>query len=689
MLKPDNVYEATKGLVQKVYSEKSNEYFHDAFFMRWAFRLYDGSLIKHSPPILVMPREHYSKWGWVFLSSDFTTNSILVSESYIELRLFLFEVFLNLEYLKNWSDIIASVDFFVSKPIGLASSKLVLEALDIARMLTGGISLYLHDKESAVEKNVLAASQFYLYYSEKRIGKTFNVKFPNASVTSSLFNIEQQELMSNDPFSHHRYGARKTSVYNRRLRLSGIKTTFFGGFPVDYFQVKHSYNGVSAPRHHIEEVEAVVYIATQQGEQVVRGYGTLHHRHLSSFISYPDSRATRIDFFVPNSDPLYPKKHIYSIRLQPHPDLNIAYYLHPDLKPCPLTPLSEEQEYEATFPVASVSAPFREGNKLKVSEINNPFLFPVENTYQVGTGKILNEAAIVMNVSDRNYGIYPVFVFTDSGVFTMQGQTSEAVHASIQAPSYMEPPTSDVICQTPWGVAFVTKRGLMLINQHKTEYISPQLREKDNVQPLEGIPDPLVNYPLKPFSEYLQGIEMMLYNPYHDELIIVDKDSPYNYVYDFAARSFYLLTERIDMTVKNSFPDVYAIGNRELKDFSRTEHASTSVALVTRPIGFGTPDRKKLERALLRCELHNVNNGSVSDKAIIAMYHGNDAVNFEPARGLKLNQNGNYRDYDMGLFAREKFRGYLFVFAGTIDEASEIRYLEIETDKEYDNEKMR
>ena len=109
------------------------------------------------------------------------------------------------------------------------------------------------------------------------------------------------------------------------------------------------------------------------------------------------------------------------------------------------------------------------------------------------------------------------------------------------------------------------------------------------------------------------------------------------------------------------------------------------------PIEFGTTDLKKLERVFLRALMRNVNNGytEVSGKMIVAVFRSMDGVNFTPIRGLLLSKNGNYKDFDLGLFARTKFRQYVFMLVGTMDENSEVQHIEFEVDKEYKNEKMR
>lgn len=69
---PDNFIDSTKGLVNKAMDALVNGWtdkdgvWHDGFglmlfdacFIRYAYRLYDGTLTKHSPPILIMPMRH-------------------------------------------------------------------------------------------------------------------------------------------------------------------------------------------------------------------------------------------------------------------------------------------------------------------------------------------------------------------------------------------------------------------------------------------------------------------------------------------------------------------------------------------------------------------------------------------------------------------------------------------------------
>lgn len=144
-VKPDNFIDATKGLVNKAMDALINGYndkdgvFHpgeglqlfDAHFVRYAFRLYDGTLTKHSPPILVMPirpivgkEEEGNADSIKTISYDF--DDALNNQSYIEVfgfRVAMMYDFKNLgeDNYEIWTDIIKSVDIFMSQPLGLSS----------------------------------------------------------------------------------------------------------------------------------------------------------------------------------------------------------------------------------------------------------------------------------------------------------------------------------------------------------------------------------------------------------------------------------------------------------------------------------------------------------------------------------------------------------------------------------------
>lgn len=695
----DTLINMTKGLAE-ILIDRNGNMFYDSFLIKWAYRLYDGSIVKHSPPILIMHQDAYKDVAYAYLHREFPSEGTYLPDSSVTLKFFTVRASYNFSFLSDWKDVIKSVDFFVTKYIGLQSPENIhrnffIKSYDIG----GGVyvsSLYYPNFRSAGDDysddpkdKVIGASQFYYYYGEENFNGPIVKTFPNPDVTvKNVFdNIIYQELMPADDFSNHRYGAEYATVMNDRLRLIGVNTILYGGMPINNYYLPYMFNGVPVPAPATPKtIIMVVLIRTDNGTKYVKSIGNVGNIYLNPYISYPDSRAFRIEFITYNPDNSnFQYTMVRSINLIPHPTLNIAYYLSDNL--IPITFPSQNETIPNFIPPTGITYhnTITELNKIKVSEVNNPFVFPNENTYLVGSGKILAESSIVMNVSDRNYGMYPVFVFTTDGVFTMAGQDADTVHASIQSPTYLEPPISKVICATPYGVVFITNRGLMQISNYKTESLSEILREDDDVFNIDlaGITDPAAGYPSVSFREFLKTATSIVYNPYHDELIISASGYPYNYVYDYETKSFYLSTNLIGLMVQNTFPDVYYITDRELIDISQSESDIAKVALLTRPLQFQSTDTKKLERIFLRALMYN------AQGVQIVAYHSMDGVNFSPIKGFTFGSGGNYKDFDLGLLARETFRQYLFLLTGEVDEKSEVDYIDCEVRLNYNNEKMR
>jgi hypothetical protein len=317
---------------------------------------------------------------------------------------------------------------------------------------------------------------------------------------------------------------------------------------------------------------------------------------------------------------------------------------------------------------------------------------------------VLALATNAMNVSDQNYGGHPLFVFTTRGVWTLNVGTGDVVYASVSSPTSEETPVSASVCETPYGVAFVSQRGLFLISGGGVEFLSPQL-EQETETPVFELPPETVDVihalPSVSFRAFLPGIKSMPYNPHEAEILLVHKEQPYMYVYSLPGRMFYRSTETVGTVIKNAWPNLYAttgipedVGGGswhvKWKDWSASEDAGiVHCGFLLRPLSFGTPDIKKLDRMILRGLLYGVSGPSPNKSPLFMLHHSDDAHAFTLSRGRLLHTAGNYRDVDTGLLVRAKFRWFTFGFGSVLHENSRLHVLESMVTKEYMNDKMR
>ena len=76
-------------------------------------------------------------------------------------------------------------------------------------------------------------------------------------------------------------------------------------------------------------------------------------------------------------------------------------------------------EFEGQFPEDERPVVISEPNKMKVSELNNPFVFQDVNSHTVGQGKIIGMMSNAMRVSEGQFGQFPLYVFTSESIYAL------------------------------------------------------------------------------------------------------------------------------------------------------------------------------------------------------------------------------------------------------------------------------
>lgn len=256
------------------------------FFVRYALRLYDGSLVSHSAPILMNPS---TKAAPIVLWEPTISGDIINADCDIMLMAATLDYqFLQTkesESLANWKDIVKSVDVFVSRPIytydqGGEISQMAdadnFNSKFIGMLFNNGTSNEVtEDKllgEIEGKLNGIYAEWKYdqiygLYFSEDRTHpkKTFHLpEFSDGKVRETLQNtasfyklcsipveelttnkdyrteivvddeylqaLTSREVMTDDYLTHDRITAEDAYVYNNRINLSGLIRKPFRGF---------------------------------------------------------------------------------------------------------------------------------------------------------------------------------------------------------------------------------------------------------------------------------------------------------------------------------------------------------------------------------------------------------------------------------------------------------------------------
>lgn len=756
----DNFIERTKALIYTLREELNKDqksfYFFDAFFIRYAYRLYDGTLIKHSQPILIMPPYEYrycSSFS-VCTSGNDTIEGYILGRAYACVMgykiLYLYD-FRNMfkDYSEGWKDIIKSCDIFISKPLGFTNPE-KMEKLKFPKEVGSTKERFvMHNqnvcslKDSELRALTEDVANFYFIKSipmgtdnwgeippeggHIEIEPNDNNTFPDSSVDlQDIDNLIYQEEMSDNNMSNHSFGSNVVYDYNKRLHIANVRQNFFKGFDYEFFMnnttemasennkllswsgdqdylINLGYNGIQRP--HTKEswlpninTGGIIACFIETTLELGGVNGTLVSSisididklpvgkdmpFLSAFLSYPDTRAKKARILIQTAD-----KRIFEIGqydYKPHDFLNLSYFLNGYFKPI----FNDKAKEVTDFDIESVDnvLAITDENKLKVSELNNPFYFANKNTYQVSNGKILNMATNAMRVSEGQFGQYPLYIFTTKGIYALNVGGAESVYSNIDIPVSFDVATNPNLCSTNNGVVFVSDRGLKFISGGQqvdliTQAIEP-LVQNLNYRLAKSIEeDYLIIRNKRNFLDNLKHIDAIAFNSLENEIIVSLDDTYLNYVISLNTGMIWLSTEDFHTVVQNSYPYLLVLNNNDMIDYQLDARDDAEVNIQLLPCSFATTDFKRLERLIAR------GNIEVPSKLFLGVFSSLDNTNFNLCRGAIIKA-GKYKDFDMGAITSNKARQYGLVLSGWLNKMSRLDFLDLEISKELDTDKQR
>lgn len=529
------------------------------FFVRYAYRLYDGSLTMHSAPILMVCSSELAPYPVITAIDGLGNVHAPIKKIFYHLE----AAFCQLDFacvsqeaideLKKWKGIVKSVDIFISAPIytydqsgeckGIGS-QLSSRDFSILKLTNQKASEQDYPKKYQImpfwkmaavalnqvsEDGELLVYPFYIdlprHDSESLTGslrdnahfyflKSYSLEDLPTSRTvidvpdDYLQSLVNREVMTDDYDSHDQLIPRYSFPYNSRLQLAGLSKHLFQGYhacQLSSFCEGALQSGIESYDYEQNTFRAYYFIR-QDGKEIVLQGEPFQMGALTPimFLFYPNTNAYKCVLertYQQQGGTLLLKKY-REYTLSPHDFLNGAYYSE-GFNSFALWP-----PYGAEPPVPSQDTVISLPNKVYASEVNNPFFFPLSGIYTVGTGEIMGISAAAKALSQGQFGQFPLYAFATDGVWALE--VSETGTYIARQPITREvclSPTS--ITQVDTAVLFATNRGIMHISGSNVQCLSDQLREdqlyvddgKDSLSVLPAFSEILKAYNDKAYPE--------------------------------------------------------------------------------------------------------------------------------------------------------------------------------------------
>ena len=545
--------------INKFISEKATSVnkFLFPFLVRYAIRLYDGSYVKHSSPVLMLPSTTINP----FVIANATDNSekdnkyptvVAAIPASLHFNTASFE-----GNIQDWKDVISSVDIFVSRQIytydqnaerisTLAPGKsYYIGQLLSSEANTGKAAIDIEEriyKENGYFKSYstvisiprrptedvysdIATESLFYKFASYDISKIGSLSVDLIKGDTPLSTLEVAETLPDDYMTNDTLVPESSFVYNGRLHMSQIKRYPFNGYPIHQLSDMVYDSQYSDKQLMYGKYDVYVYIKTAGGDIVVKSPNkpTSQGALTNNYLFYPDTDAYKMVLVDTASGSRI------VVNLYEHTGLNGA---------CGFTEIMPRSYNTSSSDSLSGSITHeRLGNKMYTSEVNNPFHFPLDGIYTIGNEEVIGMAAVTRPISQGQFGEYPLMAFCSDGNYALK-VGSDGHYEAISPMQEDVVLGADKITPLEDSVVMITKKGLVNLAGGETIplaqnmdgiHFDKSILEGMDVEPFKSMIDATTDN--TGFLSYLYG-SRMAFDYSSNRLLIYNASKDYAYVYN-------------------------------------------------------------------------------------------------------------------------------------------------------------
>ena len=336
-------------------------------------------------------------------------------------------------------------------------------------------------------------------------------------------------------------------------------------------------------------------------------------------------------------------------------------------------------------------------NVMKVSLVDNPFVFPAKCTYSLSQGKILALSTNKTPMSEGQFGEHPLYVFSKEGIQVLSVDTSGTVAYSNMYPvSHEVCQNPDIVCGTDSGVLFLGTQGVMIIAGTKCLRLSIAM-DKDGkeletigrsdiigrIASLHGLGNVV---DAVHFLDFMCTAKVVRLSEI-DEMMFCNEKYNYCFVYSMSGNVWsktscalvgfvnadgqcYMFSHNGDNTCIYGQGDMFSGKNK--------------ILLVTRPFILGTKLPKRIMQLMMHAYLAKPEDCSSSESSLSCfLLCSNDGVHFKLVSACERNK--ETQDVVFPYFPTCSYRYYMFALTGEVGAASMITALEIDVNPAWNN----
>ena len=659
------IWNAIDSMINKAMSENGNTYFKYLVFGVVALRLYDGTYSNISNLFVLCPKDNIN--NSFYYNADKETIKNTEYYKFVRASGYIHRHQINVQLdLTGIEDFVQGVDVFLTKGtdfllLDKGYDTTSTETVNNLKKRKGTIT-FERLKKSALYREFDNLTFYHsIYITKEDLGKNID-----------LLNVQgTEESLSLADMGRTSIGSSCAIAYNNRLHLANIQNyinDIFSPNPIYKFELNSSVT--SFP---VEKINTILgnYMDVPLTDEGWYDYGKMNtdtaeviaiidnkyyykatvQYPLNPIFVVPFQDAKSVKLYIKHKGKLIDEIGFRNINLHQSETFGMSYYIFNAENGI----FSFMQKYELsnfggvltrrqgdTF--TSTSSKFydeasqkcdSDGAKIeqlasliKVSEAENPLVFPAKNSVQVGSSVISALAANTRPISEGQFGEAPLYAFTDEGVWVlMLGE--EGTYVARQ-------PANREICSNPNGilqiddaVLYPTNRGIMMQQGRNSICITDQLdgcpfnfmemKYAKQIIATNETESGEISYIR--FKDYLKSADM-IYDYYNNRIIVFNPNQAYAYVYSLKSKMWGTMKNVFNKRV-NIYPESYAT-NKEgkiLNVYVEEPYSNTPYFLCSRPL---TISDKEVYKTIFTCIARGYFRKGTNGKCAIVLYGSNN-----------------------------------------------------------------
>lgn len=603
--------------------------FSEPVMLRYAVRMFDGSYLWTSPPIMVGssltkdidPTIPFGNFGNVstpvnaFIANKHDTRS---SQTYIQLAT-PYKIGVNFyrtDYINSLKDIISSIDVFMSAPIDFYPDGETKVKGEYDKTVSDDYynSCYRltfdpvnSEDPKKIEDAVLSASTFFLAkrYMLEDIPEGMDI-LSDDFLGENLFT---KERFDDSKIATFIANAQSVGSYNSRLIAVGYDEIISRGIGVLNGQHANAFESVAedvltnvtyAFAYHISGKNLIIRdMDAKSGGSAYRmapdvGKGSMDRNEIVdtlstpyAWISHPDPECTKVSIRMYNEGVLVSG---YELEMKPHPFLSCSYAflgIGNRIYKADMEGKGDIDNY-TDKPIA------KNRNKVAISTSANPFAFALTGRLTFGSDvRALAIASEPMSVGQ--FGQFPIYFFADDGIYTTEitpdgnfGSRPTFVSGDVcSSPSKIVPTKDTVFFMSRRGLIGISGRQTICVSEHMNGHaynIPEEILPLIELADFEGMADKDV--PVESFGNYMHRSGTKIAYDYEGErLICFNSAYDYQYAYSLKTQTWHRTKYGKLSTVLNLYPRciITQMSSRRQGDVIVTTYPLMDISLVNDP----------------------------------------------------------------------------------------------------------